>query len=123
MDKLKKLATLKENPSLAIFDSIEELNDNVKALIQAVESSKTEPISLDPISTSIDSLAEAIQAIPKPKETDMSKVENLLTVISKKEVKETDNSELTATLNRLGDSMKALRESVQEPLNITVKIV
>ena len=93
--QLKKLKTFSEDPQLAIFDELNELNKNITALIEATESSKTEVVSIDNISdaqtdlsplernfealrTSMEGVKEAIRSMQPTQATNMDKVESLL---------------------------------------------
>lgn len=129
-DQLKKLALLKVDPTLALFDEMTSLNQNIEKLIEATESSKTEVVSIDNISdaqtdlsplernfealrASMEGVKEAIQSMKPAQAPNMGKVEDLLTKLNNKEHKETD-------LSKLIDEVKKSRE---EEVSITLKII
>lgn len=128
--QLKKLKTFSEDPQLAIFDELNELNKNITALIEATESSKTEVVSIDNISdaqtdlsplernfealrASMEGVKEAIKSMKPAQATNMDKVESLLTKLNAKENKETDLTEL----------INEVKKSRDEEVSITVKII
>ena len=130
MDKLKKLTTFSQDPQLAIFDELTELNKNITALIEATESSKTEVVSIDNISdaqtdlsplernfealkASMEGVKEAIQSMKPAHTTNMATVESLLTKLNAKEQKGTDLTEL----------INEVKKSRDEEVSITVKII
>ncbi len=129
-DQYKKLKTFSEDPQLAIFDELNELNKNITALIEATESSKTEVVSIDNISdaqtdlsplernfealrASMEGVKEAIKSMKPSRANNMNKVESLLAELNAKEHKETDLTEL----------INEVKKSRDEEVSITLKII
>jgi len=129
MDKkqqLEKLLTLHENPALAVFDALNEVNDNLKALAEAVQSSKSEVVSvtnladaktdLSPLEANFEALkgaveqvTGAIKAIPKDSEVDMSGVEKLLKELVNRPVEKMDMSHMETMSDILDNILFAVQ--------------
>ncbi len=140
--KIQKLKTFKANENLAIFDSVEELNDNFKKLIDTTKSLKSDSISVNNLADvktaltpleanfkalkgSMDEVVGAIEAMPHDKKMDMTGVETLLKKIASKKDTKVDMSELT----RMADDIDSLLFAVQtlaskseEEIEVTVSI-
>jgi len=125
---LDKLKTLDRDPKLAIFIELGLLNDRLKEVIDAVNASKTEEItvknaedlklSLEPLQANFDALGasvnkvtEAIQSIPKDEVVDMSGVEKMLKQLVNKPVEKVDMSALTGMTAILDDILYAVQTS------------
>ena len=107
--QIKKLITFSEDNNLAIFDELQELNNNIQEVINTIKGSKQTGISIDnpddiktdlsPLEVNFEALRESINAvkdsIQSKKDVDMSGIEKILLKISNKENKEIDISELS----------------------------
>lgn len=119
----QKLERFAENKDFAIFDELRLLNDSIKDLIGAVQSSKSEVVSVSNLSDaivdlsplednfealkgSVEAVRDAIKEIPGDNEMDMSGVEKLLKQIASKE---TDMSHITAITETLDQILYAVQ--------------
>jgi hypothetical protein len=136
MDK-NKLLTFADNPNLAIFDVLEEINDNFAKLSEALESLKTDSVSVTNISdaqvdltplqanfealkASLDTVKEAIKAQPR---SDFSKMEKLLDTIAKKEHPKMDMSHMEEMNALLENNFAKINKSMEQDIKVTVKLV
>ena len=123
---LEKLKRLESDPKLAIFIELGLLNDRLKEVIDAVNASKTEEItvknaedlklSLEPLQANFDALGasvnkvtEAIKSIPKDEAVNMSGVEKMLKQLVNKPVEKVDMSALTSMTDILDDILYAVQ--------------
>lgn len=108
-DQFKKLITLKDDPSLAVFDELLELNENIGKVIKSIEENKVtevsvtnqESVDFTSLETGLTSLKESIDniVIPEIKGVDLSGVETLLKKISEKKEDKIDLSSLSELKN------------------------
>lgn len=110
-DQIQKILAFNKDPQFEVFKSIQEVNDNLKNLTEAVQSSKSDVVSVDNLSdaqtdltpleanfealkASVESVVTAIQSIPQDKEMDMSGIEKLLKDLVNKPVEKIDMSHM-----------------------------
>lgn len=134
-DKIKRIAYFEKDKSLGVFAEIQSLNDNVQKLIEAVNTSKMEKLTVtnladaktditplqanfEALKGSMEAVKTAIQAIPADKEMDMSGMEKLLKIIAgKKEAKEVDVTELKTISGILDNVLFAVQETASHSMD------
>jgi hypothetical protein len=136
----KKLLALESDPKLAIFDELEQVNESLKGVIDAVKASKTTEINVansedlrldlsplernfDALKASVESVTEAVKA---EKELDLSTVEKLLSQIVKKEDSPVDTrhlQEICDTLDSVLYAVQTMASKSNESISVTLKIV
>ena len=93
----KKLLTFKDNPNLALFDELQELNKNILALTEAF-STHTEMMSkgMGDMCDKMDTMNEKEPPeMPEMPEMDMTETNNLLKALLKEEQKPEEPIEIT----------------------------
>ena len=109
-DQLKKLALFSEDPDLAIFDELQEINDILRKRYAILTKRPDFPDYPEPDFTETnDRLDELIGTIRGQEDVDMSGIEKLLSQIASKEDKEVDLSELASVTNILDDVLLAVQ--------------
>lgn len=95
--QLKKLIIFKQNPQLALFDQLEELNINIKALIEAFsEHSRMMSNGMDNMCDKMDIMNKK-EPLEMP-EIDLTKTNDLLKELLKQEQKPEDDITITFDL-------------------------